>query len=248
MFRVATLGSVAAVGVFPGLAHAEDVHEGAARLPSAVEQELEKLGASSAAATTAASQQAALVDGLKPSPKATTAPSPTPTGAAASYLARLFPSMGHVQVTDAASGAVKTLAPSWSDDFPGSCPGSAAWFQWASCQASFDSASKVSCKQVASEIRARLAGEADGSWVDMHNKGHYSYDGADDGPVDGAGTFKLQRRTGDGKYTDKIHIALKDNAADGSCHLDGCSVSQVFSVLDFGTNYCNVKVSIVTAV
>jgi hypothetical protein len=47
------------------------------------------------------------------------------------------------------------------------------------------------------------------------------------------------RLTGDGKYTDKMVFSLTD--AGGSCKIEACSESQVFSIGDAGTNYCNVK-------
>lgn len=54
--------------------------------------------------------------------------------------------------------------------------------------------------------------------------------------------------TGNGKYTDKLTLtfsaaALESNfqssTSVGTCVLRGCSESQVTSVADFSTNYCN---------
>ena len=53
------------------------------------------------------------------------------------------------------------------------------------------------------------------------------------------GTLSLQRLTGDKKYTDKMKVVLASNGS--SCDILGCSESQVTSVLDFGTNYCNLR-------
>merc|ERR1711991_1085091 len=53
------------------------------------------------------------------------------------------------------------------------------------------------------------------------------------------GDVSASRLTGDGKYTDKMVFSLTD--ADGSCKIEACSESQVFSIGDASTNYCNVK-------
>ena len=45
--------------------------------------------------------------------------------------------------------------------------------------------------------------------------------------------------TGDGKYTDLINYAFY-SYGETSCQVWGCSVSQVFSIGDYGTNYCNI--------
>ena len=45
----------------------------------------------------------------------------------------------------------------------------------------------------------------------------------------------IQRR-----YTDHIMLTFND-ITDNSCQVDGCSESQVFSILDFSTNYCNIR-------
>lgn len=50
--------------------------------------------------------------------------------------------------------------------------------------------------------------------------------------------LELHRTTGDGKYTDKMIFSLSDNSS-GGCDVVACSESQVTSVKDFSTNYCN---------
>merc|ERR1711918_333605 len=62
----------------------------------------------------------------------------------------------------------------------------------------------------------------------MGNRGSYS------GTADAA-----QRVTGDQKYTDKMVFTLTGSG--NTCQIEACSESQVFSIADFGTNYCNVK-------
>merc|ERR1711865_1099717 len=74
-----------------------------------------------------------------------------------------------------------------------------------------------------------MGGES--SWFDAHNNGTYSVLKSSDGFVE------LQRVTGDAKYTDLINM---DFSASGSaCSVTSCSESQVFSVGDASTNYCN---------
>merc|ERR1711907_10797 len=53
------------------------------------------------------------------------------------------------------------------------------------------------------------------------------------------GDVSASRLTGDGKYTDKMVFTLTDQG--DSCKIEACSESQVFSIGDAGTNYCNVK-------
>ena len=55
------------------------------------------------------------------------------------------------------------------------------------------------------------------------------------------GGYSASRRTGGGRYTDKMIFTLTPGASSSSCKLEACSRSQVFSLLDMGTNYCNLK-------
>lgn len=110
------------------------------------------------------------------------------------------------------------------------CPGSKSFIH-ASCEqtATFD----ASCSVVGDEIKARVSGQPF-AWHDPHNNGTYSIMSSS------ADTIQLQRVTGDLKYTDKITLFL-DTVGSG-CTVRGCSESQVTSVADFSTNYCNVRV------
>merc|ERR1712000_239894 len=105
------------------------------------------------------------------------------------------------------------------------CPGSPAALVHAGMK--ITAAAQVSCDIVLQEMKDRVDGKND--WYDQHNRGTYteqSYGGA----------FSASRLTGDGKYTDKM---IFDLTPDGdSCKIEGCSESQVTSVADFGTNYC----------
>ena len=51
------------------------------------------------------------------------------------------------------------------------------------------------------------------------------------------GLLSMQRVTGDLKYTDKINF-LFTNSGSG-CSIGACSQSQVTSIGDYSTNYCN---------
>jgi len=110
------------------------------------------------------------------------------------------------------------------------CPGSPAYIH-ASCKQ--EATIAASCAVVASEIQARVVDQANGTWYDPHNKGTYSVLSSS------AGVMQLQRLTGNKKYTDKMTVTLTTSG--DSCILSGCSESQVTSVADFSTNFCNVR-------
>jgi len=112
------------------------------------------------------------------------------------------------------------------------CPGSVARLHHASCQttATFE---KGSCDAVIAEIKARIAGE--NGWKDPHNGGTYTLEAGSTETE-----LNIQRTTGGGKYTDKMIFSLeKIGNLDEGCKLEACSESQVFSIMDFGTNFCN---------
>ena len=85
-----------------------------------------------------------------------------------------------------------------------------------------------------SEMKARVEGISTGAWHDPHNNGVYSLLSQSDGDLD------FQRVTGNKKYTDLLKFTFED-AADNTCNIQGCSASQVTSVADFSTNYCNLR-------
>merc|ERR1712022_64354 len=82
------------------------------------------------------------------------------------------------------------------------------------------------------EVTARAKGSADGSWTDPHNKGKYTITSSS------GSAMALKHLTGTGKYTDKLMLTFS-STSNGGCSLDACSESQVTSVLDMSTNYCN---------
>ena len=113
------------------------------------------------------------------------------------------------------------------------CPGSKALVH-ASCKMTV-TFTENSCADVEEEVRLRVNG-TDG-WCDPHNKGHYKIVGA------AAASLSITRLTGNNKYTDKLNLlftpTLGDSLASLGCVVAACSESQVTSVIDMSTNYCN---------
>jgi hypothetical protein len=87
------------------------------------------------------------------------------------------------------------------------------------------------CNLVKEEIQARLKSK---SWIDPHNQGTYKLDSASGSSVNAS------RATGDALYTDKMALNFVPTDK-GGCKVKACSVSQVTSILDFSTNYCNLR-------
>jgi len=109
------------------------------------------------------------------------------------------------------------------------CPPTAAWGP--ACGMKLTATAAASCADVKEEIQARVAGQYS-AWHDPHNNGTYKIE-------DFGGTISTSRLTGDGKYTDKQIFTLSGSGS--SCLVESCSRSQVTSGLDFGTNYCDLK-------
>lgn len=110
------------------------------------------------------------------------------------------------------------------------CPSSGSLVH-ASCQVSVTA--EAPCEAVMAEMKARVEGQSSGVWHDPHNNGTYSEDGGDQQ------SLNFERLTGNKKYTDKLRFEFKD--AGKQCEVSGCSASQVFSIADFSTNYCNMR-------
>ena len=90
--------------------------------------------------------------------------------------------------------------------------------------------SDSSCEAVQKEMVDRVNGQY-GSWYDPHNNGTYAI------TASSASELSAERLTGDGKYTDLMIFSF---SADGAgCTMEACSQSQVSSISDFSTNYCN---------
>jgi len=62
--------------------------------------------------------------------------------------------------------------------------------------------------------------------------------------------IQAQRTTGDGKYTDLFTLTFESiglgsvglgMGLNPNCQMTACSESQVFSILDFSTNYCTLR-------
>eukprot|EP00443_Scrippsiella_acuminata_P048869 CAMPEP_0115178646 /NCGR_PEP_ID=MMETSP0270-20121206/6006_1 /TAXON_ID=71861 /ORGANISM="Scrippsiella trochoidea, Strain CCMP3099" /LENGTH=175 /DNA_ID=CAMNT_0002591611 /DNA_START=59 /DNA_END=586 /DNA_ORIENTATION=- len=111
------------------------------------------------------------------------------------------------------------------------CPGSPAMMH-AKClmQVSFPSSS---CEKVQEEVLGRMRGT--NGWTDPHNGGQYTVVSANEAQVHG------QRVTGlSPYYTDKFLLSFEVEGSSG-CAVTACSESQVTSVLDMSTNYCNLR-------
>lgn len=87
----------------------------------------------------------------------------------------------------------------------------------------------ASCDVVKAEMEARVSGQSQAVWTDPAMNG----------------TYKLLDKTADSVtlsrqskvYTDKLVFTFTSKGA--GCELKGCSQSQVTSLNDFSTNYCN---------
>mmetsp|Transcript_11364 Transcript_11364/g.25457 ORF Transcript_11364/g.25457 Transcript_11364/m.25457 type:complete len:167 (-) Transcript_11364:44-544(-) len=100
------------------------------------------------------------------------------------------------------------------------------------CGMKVTATASASCDEVKEEMKARVSGQGS-VWHDPHNRGTYTEQSY-------GGSFSASRLTGDGtNYTDKMIFSLTSEG--DSCKLEGCSRSQVFSIKDMGTNYCNLK-------
>jgi len=121
-----------------------------------------------------------------------------------------------------------------------SCPGSPA-LTHAKCDMTiYFPSSFTTCDVVQAEIVARLKGT--GGWGDPHNQGTYTLlESTSPSPLDGSSMVRGSRETGDGKYTDKFGFNLIPSKDGEGCEMSGCSESQVLSILDMSTNYCNLR-------
>jgi hypothetical protein len=108
------------------------------------------------------------------------------------------------------------------------CPGS-PWSIHAKCSltAEFDN----QCFVVLDEMYARLTGQE--GWVDPHHGGTYNLIQNTSEVLEGT------RITGDRKYMDKFKFTFEKK--NDACIVHSCSESQVFSICDYDTNYCNLR-------
>ena len=123
----------------------------------------------------------------------------------------------------------------------GVCPGSNAKLPHAKCQMNIEFPS-IDCKYVKEEMLHRI--NADNGWIDPHNGGIYKLlDMHQDNKNGGTTSTVLDasRLTGNKKYTDLIRLTLHTDDETGTCVVNACSESQVTSVVDFSTNYCNIR-------
>mmetsp|Transcript_30307 Transcript_30307/g.65373 ORF Transcript_30307/g.65373 Transcript_30307/m.65373 type:complete len:168 (+) Transcript_30307:43-546(+) len=107
------------------------------------------------------------------------------------------------------------------------CPGSASFIH---ASAKVVAIADASCHDVHEEVLARVKSP---TWHDPHNGGTYTI------LSESSSEIELKRLTGNKKYTDKMILTLA--AVEGKCMIMGCSESQVFSIADGSTNYCNLR-------
>jgi len=133
---------------------------------------------------------------------------------------------------DSSSSAASAALP-----FDKTCPGSPAWTH-AKCKMTVKF--QQPCKTVISEINLRLTSP---KWTDPHNRGTYTQLSSSRISPNHM-LVKGSRLTGDGKYTDLFTFYTIEKSSSSSseqCEVNACSESQVFSILDFSTNYCNLR-------
>merc|ERR1719272_2472059 len=92
------------------------------------------------------------------------------------------------------------------------------------------------CDTVCTEVLARISGQTTSTphWTDPHNGGMYKLINSQ--CVDIKGT-RAPGSKAKQPVPDMFGMSFTQDGAD--CKLQACSESQVFSVLDFSTNYCN---------
>lgn len=122
-----------------------------------------------------------------------------------------------------------------------SCPGSPARVH-AKCEFTVTFPNSP-CRSVREEILAR--GSHRMGWKDPHNGGTYSVEHTMTTTTTTT-TIEGSHLTGHGNYTDRLDFVLKDSTtggggSSGDCEVTACSESQVYSVLDGSTNYCNLR-------
>ena len=108
------------------------------------------------------------------------------------------------------------------------CPGSPS-FVHAACEMAVKFSD--SCESVHKEIMVRVSQQGK-TWIDPHNNGTYTL------ISETTNRIKLSRLTADHKYMDLMIFVLLDTPL-GSCIVEACSESQVFSIVDYSANYCN---------
>jgi hypothetical protein len=87
------------------------------------------------------------------------------------------------------------------------------------------------CSSVLDEVYARMTGQE--GWVNPQNGGTYNLTKKTSEVLEGT------RLTGDGRYADKFKISFE--IQNDACIVHSCSRSQVFSIYDYDTNYCNLR-------
>ena len=123
------------------------------------------------------------------------------------------------------------------------CPGSNARLTHAKCSMNIEFPS-VDCDLVKEEIFARVNASAKntGKWIDPHNGGIYTLVDKEENMNNGGSiTLDISRLSGNRKYVDLVRYTLETDPDTGTCNVAACSESQVTSVIDYSTNYCNIR-------
>jgi len=126
------------------------------------------------------------------------------------------------------SGIIATI---FSSIAVNACPGSPASLH-AKCEMSIYFPDST-CEEVQEEILYR--GKHFDGWMDPHHNGSYQISSSTSDKVTGS------RLTGDKLYTDLFDFEFTTSEEKSGCRVVACSESQVNSVLDFSTNYCNLR-------
>jgi len=119
----------------------------------------------------------------------------------------------------------------------GTCPGSPA-FVHASAEISLDFSN--ACNEVSAVILDRLNRQQTGAWIDPHNGGNYTFLKATsaNGLLFSRAAGSQAKTPKGPDYDDQLMFTF-DPTSEGGCKVSACSESHVTSVIDYGTNYCN---------
>jgi len=88
------------------------------------------------------------------------------------------------------------------------------------------------------EMKARIKGTTTGEWIDPHNGGIYKEVTHPDQHTETE--IYVDHLTGDRRYVDSVKFTFLQTTGRSKCDIAGCSMSQVESANDKGTNFCNI--------
>lgn len=117
------------------------------------------------------------------------------------------------------------------------------WFEPVRASCEVEIAFRSPCIEVQNEIVKRVHGQSiphgNEKWWDPHNNGTYVLLKKDQQQM----TFhRISGSASKTQYTDLVSFKFTSTASQKSmCHVTAASTSTVFSILDFGTNFCNIN-------